>query len=417
MYLKELTNEEFDGFTNTYFQSSVYQTKEYAFVMNKQGFDSIFLGLIDDSGHTIAATLLLIQKKFGFKYAYAPRGFLLDYTSYPTFEAFTICLKKYLGKKDVIAVKLCPMIVKSIYNEKGILLGNNRNYDTLFTNFKKLGYYHLGYNNHFESFKPRFESIIDLTKPVPEIFKHFKRGTKNKVRSSLAKGVGIHRGTIDDIQELYLEVKEKYARNLTYFDDCYQNFEKTGNVDFYYAKLDTEIFLTITKKRYEIQESFNTQLNNIVLNRNVQKKSFYINKKIEADTQFEMFKNRLIEATSLLRDSPEGIVIATALILKQKDTVYLFMDGYDEKFKSFSGKHVLIWSLIQKYAKEGYKYFNLGGMTNVTLDDNPFKGLNDFKSGFGGNTYEYIGDFELVTNQALYFMYKNAAPLRSIFKR
>ena len=82
--------------------------------------------------------------------------------------------------------------------------------------------------------------------------------------------------------------------------------------------------------------------------------------------------------------------------------------------KKFNGNHLLIWSIIEKYSKEGYKLFNLGGVTNVTIENNSYKGLNDFKSGFGANTYEYIGDFELITNNGLYFMYKNAAPIRSI---
>lgn len=417
MYLKELTNEEFESFTNTFFQSSIYQTKEYAFAMNKQGFDSVFLGLIDETGHILAASLLLIQKKSGFKYAYAPRGFLIDYTNFTLLQSFTIAIKKYLGKKDIIAVKISPMIVKSIYNANNVLLGNNRNYDTLFENLKKLNYYHLGYNNYFEALKPRFEVILDIDKPLVDIFKNFKRGQKNKVRQSLFRGISVHRGNKEDLQELYLQVKENYPRKLGYFDDIYQYFDKEKKVDFYYSKLDTEKFLTVSKKLYEAQEEYNSTLNKIILNKNVQKKEYYINKKIDADIHLERYKNKLVKATNLLRDSPNGVITSTALILKERDTVYLFMDGYDKKYRDFNGKHLLLWSLIQKYAKEGFKHFNLGGVSNVILEENDYKGLNTFKTNFGGTTYEYAGDFELITNQALYFMYKNAAPLRNIFKR
>ncbi|MDD3341432.1 MAG: peptidoglycan bridge formation glycyltransferase FemA/FemB family protein [Bacilli bacterium] len=417
MYLKELTNEEFSNFTDVFFQSSVYQTKEYAFAMNKQGFDSVFLGLIDDNKHIVAASLLLIQKKSGFKYAYAPRGFLIDYTNFSLLQNFTTAIKKYLGKKDIIAVKIAPMIVKSIYNAKNVLIGNNRNYDTLFENLKKLNYYHLGYNSYFEALKPRFEVILDIDKDLPSLFKNFNRGMKNKVKNSIYRGTNIYRGNKEDLQELYLQVKDRYSRKLGYYDDIYQYFDKGKKVDFYYSKLNTEIFLRVSKRLYETQEQYNTTLNNIIMNKSVQKKEYYISKKIVADTNLERYKTRLVKATNLLRDNPGGIITATALVLKHRDTVYLFMDGYDKRYKEFNGKHLLLWSLIQKYSQEGFKHFSLGGVSNVTLEENDYKGLTTFKTGFGGITYEYAGDFELITNQALYFMYKNAAPLRNIFKR
>ena len=58
MRLKELTNEEFNTFTQKYFQKSIYQTVEYAFIMNEQNYDSVFLGL-EDKNKIIAASLIL----------------------------------------------------------------------------------------------------------------------------------------------------------------------------------------------------------------------------------------------------------------------------------------------------------------------------------------------------------------------
>ncbi len=68
------------------------------------------------------------------------------------------------------------------------------------------------------------------------------------------------------------------------------------------------------------------------------------------------------------------------------------------------------------YAKEGYKKFNIGGLTNILLD-NELKGLTQFKLNFGAYVNEYIGDLELITNNSLYFIYRNARPLSRILKR
>lgn len=415
MYLKELTNEEFNNFTDHFIQDSMYQTTEYAFLMNTQGYDSVLLGLIDDENKLVAASLVLIHKRYGFKYAYAPRGFLLDYTNQSLLEAFTIAIKKYLGKKDVIAIKICPMIVKSLYDKKYTLIGINKNFSMLFENIKKLGYYHLGFNHYFEALKPRYEAILDLSKPTYTLFQNFSRGLRNKIRSAMNKGVKIYKGSPKELEELYLQNRNIYNKELSYFDSIYKYFGKKGEVDYFYAKLDTNHYLTLAKQLYENQETYNTSLNNIILSKNIQRKETYITKKIQADKKFESYKKQMVRATTLLRDYPEGVIIATALVIKYRDTVYLYTDSYDKNLKDFCGKHLLLWSLIEKYAKEGFHYFNLGGATNVTLKENEYKGLNDFKASFGSTFYEYIGDFELITNQGLYFMYKNTAPIRNIF--
>ena len=43
--------------------------------------------------------------------------------------------------------------------------------------------------------------------------------------------------------------------------------------------------------------------------------------------------------------------------------------------------------------------------------------LNHSKLNYGSTIYEYIGDLELVTNQARYFMYRQTNSLKSILKK
>lgn len=74
MKIKVLTNDEFLAFSKRFRPSSMYQTVEYALAMNNQNQDSMFVGLIDDN-EIKAASLILIQKINGFRYASAPRGF------------------------------------------------------------------------------------------------------------------------------------------------------------------------------------------------------------------------------------------------------------------------------------------------------------------------------------------------------
>ena len=126
MHIKLLTNAEFLQFTKVFKPSSIYQTPYYAFTMNEENYTSMFVGLMD---------------------GLAPRGFLIDYNDENLVTTFTKLIKKYLGKKDIVAIKINPMIIKKVYNSKGYVITDNQLYETTFNRLKKLGYFHLGYNN------------------------------------------------------------------------------------------------------------------------------------------------------------------------------------------------------------------------------------------------------------------------------
>lgn len=411
--MRELTNEEFRQFSNYYHPSSIYQTPEYAFVMNNQNYTSLFLGLIEQN-QIVGATLILIHKIHGFKYAYAPRGFLLDYRNSTLVKQFTTELKRYLKKRDVIAVKLCPIIPKTIKDTKTNITNSNLEYDMIYTTLKQNNYFHMGYNHYFEALKPRYEAIIDMSIPYYEIFGNFKKEVRTKIRSAVDKGIQIYKGNEQNLDYLYLHVKTKYPRSLKYFQDCYYFFGKSNKIDYYYAKLNTEQYLKRTKQTYEHLEQKLLKINQIIQTKDTPKKDILLNRKMKLDREFAHYKEELIRATNLLAEYPDGIVTATMLVVRHQDEVTVLMDGYDPKFKSFNAKHLLIWQLIERYANLGYKRFNLGGMTALDRKENPYQGLNQFKMGFSPKIYEYIGDLELITNHALYFLYRNAAPIRKL---
>jgi len=417
MYLKELTNEEFNSFTDKFMNSSIYQTSEYAFIMNTQNYNTIFLGLIDDSDQIKAASLVLIEKEGMFKYGYAPKGFLIDYNDKILVEEFTKLIKNYFNKKKVMAIKINPMIVKSSYDYRTNLAHVNPKFEETLEFLKGLGYYHLGFNNLFESFKPRFDAIIDLNKPITTLFGNMNKNFKNKVKGADKNGVRVIRGTEKELDYLYDQVKNKYPRDKKYFENVLYFFKKRNMLDYYYAKLDTNAYLINIQKRYQKQMDICTKLN-AKLFKNVGKNNTkLINNKIYEENKLNELKNELVFATKLLKESPNGIILATTFITKYRDEAYIFMDGYNKDFKKLNAKHLMNWKLIEKYAKEKYKRFNLGGMTNPNIKNEKYNGLNEFKLSFNSRCVEYIGDLELITNQGLYNLYRNSKPIRYILKK
>lgn len=411
MQLRELTNEQFEEFLKNNKTSSMYQSVEYALVMNKQDCNTLYYGL-EDEGNIKAATLLLIEKSHGFKYALAPRGYLIDYENKELLTTFTDLLKKTLSKKKIMAVKISPLIIKNTYNPKTKDIIPNEKFEEIDKNLKELKYYHLGYNNYFEGLKPRFEAIINLTKTHSELFQSVAKNFKTKIKKANFQGIKIYKGGINDLEYLYNQAKEKYPRDLSFYQDAFHYFDKNKKIDCYYAKMDTKAYLQSVQMMYQNQVEKCNIANSIVFKNRGKDNNKAINKKLYEENILNTLKNELVYATNLLREKPEGIILASALIIKHQKNAYLFMDGYNPQYKKFSAKHLLIWKLIEKYSLEQLKKFNMGGIASFHLknNDNQFKGLNEFRLGFGSTGYEYAGDYELKTNEFLYFLHQTLSP-------
>ena len=401
MQIREINKNELDNFLTT-IPHSLYQTEEYAKTMEKQGFNIKILGL-DENGNIIGSTILLISKKMGFTYAFAPRGFVIDYNNFELVNKFTIEIKKYCKKNGIVAIKLNPRIIREIYGN------TNNNYKEICANLSKLKYSHMGYNDFFESFKPRFEAIIEI-KAKEAMFNNIKKEYRTKIRSAIDNGVEIHKGTYDDLEYLYLQTEKKYPRDLLYFRYLYYFFSQNKKIDLFYAKLDCKKLLNKFRILYVKQEKICSEIDKAIKLNHSNKLTAL---KIEADNLLGKYHNQLSNATKMVQKNPEGIIIASALFIKESNEVYMIMDGFDKKYKRYNAKHLLIWEVLNYY--KNYKYLNLGGMTS--LKEDKYKGLNNFKMNFGSSCYEYVGDLELVCIPSKYFLLKNAMPYQGLLKK
>ncbi|MBR1376615.1 MAG: peptidoglycan bridge formation glycyltransferase FemA/FemB family protein [Bacilli bacterium] len=408
MTFKELNKEEFDNFALNYIPSTPYQTSAYGETMKSQGYTPYYYGM-NDNGNIVAATMVLVKLDGKFKYGYVPRGYLIDYKNKELLNEFTINLRKDLNSKNITAIKISPMIVKNIYNSKYELISSNPDYDLIFNNLKELGYTHLGYNNYFEGYKPRFDALLELNEDYFSLFNNMTKQFKTKVRSSENNGVRIHKGTPDEIKTLYEQAKNKYPRDLKYYEELYNNFK--DDVELYYAKIDPEVYLKKNQKEFVEIEKYANIANQNVMNNKGKSHQHELTKKMDADIALNNAKANLNKAVNLMARYPKGVIIATVLLIKTNNTITIMMDSFDRKYNSFNAKHLIIWKLIEKYAKEGYKFFNLGGITAKVDNKDKYYGLNSYKLGFGSKSYEYIGDLEFITNKPLYLMYKNTGNL------
>lgn len=407
MELRELTNEEFINFTNKFNLKSIYQTPEYGYIMENQGYKKILLGLIDNN-KILAASLILIGKENGFKYAYAPKGFLINYNDYNLLNTFSKYLKKYLSKLQIVSIKISPLLIKNIYNSSET--HENPFYEYTFIRINMNKYYHLGYDNLFETLTPRFEAVINLNKPIDILFKNIKKEYKTKIKTCIKNGIKVYKGNLNDIEKLENFTNKKYEFSSSYFKDCYNYYSKRGMADLYYTKIDTNKYLKNIQERLESYQEKSDKLNEEIMRLSRNNPENLIKKRINIDKYVEQYQNDLVYATEMLKNNPDGIITAAILTIKQDKNVTILIDSYDKRFKKLNSKHLLIWQLIEIYHKQGFEKFNLGGISNLT-DENTYSGLNEFKVGFGANIYEYAGDFEFIANRKNYEISRSLLPL------
>ena len=63
-------------------------------------------------------------------------------------------------------------------------------------------------------------------------------------------------------------------------------------------------------------------------------------------------------------------------------------------------------AMIKDAINENLKTINFLGVKNIFDKDDSDYGVYDVKRGFGGNTLEYVGEFDLPIKKMLYRIYK-----------
>lgn len=405
--IAKLTPEQFDYFSVNHPLHTYYQSSNYGNLMVREGFTAEYYGFLNEQNALIGASLIITQPLvLGYKFAYAPRGFLINYDDKRLIADITNQLKNFLAKNSVSFLKIDPPVVNNKRDKNGKILNSPYN-NNLVPFLRSIGYTYFGDNRNFETLKPRWNAILKVSGSSQTIFDHFDHNIKNKIRKAESRGVEILQGNYNDIEIFYKFVSRKHYRKLNYYKNFYQSFG--NNFELYFAKLNTEKYLNNIKKIYENElqknEELNTDIQNAGIRNNISAK--LTNSKINSDKVLAVYKKELESASNLFATNPEGVIIGATAVVIDKFGVDLIIEGQNPAFKLFYPSFLTKWRIIEKYSKLGAVYFDLNAITGYFDDSNQFKGLNEMKLGFGSEVNEYIGEFDLVINNFTYKLYKN----------
>ena len=269
----------------------------------------------------------------------------------------------------------------------------NENYKVI-DSLTKFGYKKLKSNMNFESLLPRVNAIIKLDGYG---YDNLSKNTRNKVKKGLRKGLVLEKATPDKLNIFYKFIKNKINRDEYYYNDFYNVFSKTADVDLMLVKVDYKNFLINAQNAYNFELRRNSELNNkLITNSNTN----IINAKMNSDKALLSYKNDIAEASKNLNTGLETYV-AGALVIKHQNRVIIQISGFNKAMARFSPNYFLYYALI-KYYQQNFKYLDLNGITADLSKENHYYGLNRFKMGFNPDVYEYIGEFDLVIDEKQY---------------
>lgn len=407
MKIITLKEEIFDSFAKQHKYGNPYQTSSYAKVMTKEGYNYHFLGFLNNSNDLVGATMLIYKPIFwGYKYAYAPYGFLIDYTNSDFIEELTIKLRKLLFKQKFIYIKMNPLIQCTERMMNGNMVSYNPEINDILEILQKNGYIHHGFNRFFETQKPRFTAITKLITSNEKLYYQLSKNTRNKINKAVSCGVEIHQGTMEDLGVFYEFIKRKQRKNIEFYRSILENFH--GDAEIYLAHINPTKYIKKSQELYEKEYNRNEELNEILQSNSKTGKNLtrIINKKMESDKVLGLYHEQLAIASKLFQDYPEGVTIGGCMVIRYNQGVYLVIEGLDKNYRNYNGNYLLKWELIKKFNNDGYSFFDLNGISGEFNEKHKYSGLNEMKLGFHANAIEYIGEFDLIINKTVYNMYQ-----------
>ena len=383
MEFVELNKEEYSEFARTHPLRSFFQTVEMEKLGNYGGWTSYYVGIKENQKIIAGCRMMSYKNRLGYRYFYAPRGFLLDYHNKELLQFFTQNIKQYLKKKKGYMIRIDPTVIHLERDNNGNVISNGENNEDCVQNLKACGYihhgYHVGYN---ETVQCRWVYCLDLEgKTEEQLLNEMKATTRNQIKKTLKYGIHIREMNYDELplfKQITEEASERnhfHDKNLEYYQHMYELFSENEEVKYIVAELHPKEYLTDHPRNEGKKKELKVAIDS------AQKKIEKVKKMSEKET----------------------IPIAAAMFMIYGDEVLYYHSGNYQQYIDFNGQLMIQWHMIKYGLKQKKKRYNFYGISGVFDSKDPEAGVYEFKKGFGGYVEEYIGDFDLPTSWYYYF--------------
>lgn len=410
-FIENIEKERYEEFVKKHPKSHFLQSYAWGeFAKEEKNLTPHYVGLENDKHQLVAATLLLEKHlPLGYSYLYAPRGYVIDFKDYELLKTFTEEIKKYAKKKKAIFVKIDPDIIyhEEDCNQEVIIEKDDQAYQSL----KKLGYRHLGFTKNFETMQPRYSFRIDLTKPWEEVEKNFSKTTKQRIKKAEDLLVDVKIGTDKDINTFYQLMiltetrKDFVTHNEKYYQSLYKIWNQDNECNLFLGSVDLD---KIIKKQTELKQEVTEELTKFN-HENLSKSEK--SKKNELEKRKDKLETDIQKYQQAQKEYGTNITLSAHFIIEYGDKAWVLYAGNHNILTDTYTNYKTYEQHIKYYYDKKIKTYDQFGTIGDLRKENPLLGLHEFKKKFGGNYVEFTGEFDLVLNKPMYFVFTKLVPL------
>ena len=412
--LKNLEKEQFDDYVRNHKSKSHFlQSLAWGeFAKAKKHLTPYYLGLVNDKDEIVGATLLLEKKlPLNLSYFYAPRGFVLDYNKKETIRTMTNKIKDFAKSKRAIFVKIDPDIIKTSFNYLNEE-NPNKNFDEIFNTLKSCGFKHTGFTKNFETMQPRYTFRIDLTQDLETIESHFSKTTKQRIAKAKKLDTEVVIGTKDDLKEFYhlMTLTENRKDFISYTEDYYEtlyeifNGNKNSKATLFLGKINFDKTIKALEKNLK---DINNQISILPIDNLSKSAKAKLN---ELTKQKENVTKEIAKYKDSKKEHGDEITLSAHMIIEYGDKAWVLYAGNHNILSETYVNYATYYEHLKYCKEQGIKIYDQFGTIGDLSKDNPRLGLHEFKKKFGGDYVEFIGEFDLVTNPLMYFVFTKLVP-------
>ena len=410
-FIENIEKERYEEFVKKHPKSHFLQSYAWGeFAKEEKNLTPHYVGLENDKHQLVAATLLLEKHlPLGYSYLYAPRGYVINFKDYELLKTFTEEIKKYAKKKKAIFVKIDPDIIyhEENCNQEVIIEKDDQAYQSL----KKLGYRHLGFTKNFETMQPRYSFRIDFTKPWEEVEKNFSKTTKQRIKKAEDLLVDVKIGTDKDINTFYQLMiltetrKDFVTHNEKYYQSLYKIWNQDNECNLFLGSVDLD---KIIKKQTELKQEVTEELTKFN-HENLSKSEK--SKKNELEKRKDKLETDIQKYQQAQKEYGTNITLSAHFIIEYGDKAWVLYAGNHNILTDTYTNYKTYEQHIKYYYDKKIKTYDQFGTIGDLRKENPLLGLHEFKKKFGGNYVEFTGEFDLVLNKPMYFVFTKLVPL------
>ena len=386
----------FDTFVENHIYTHYQKTSTWGeYRVNYCGDEAyLMIGAFDEQQLVGTAMVTITRRKGIGKVAYVAQGLCIDYQNKKLVHLLIDAIHRNVKPYKVTCLKMDFNVKRCLHAIDGsVIEGEDNQWLTDF--LVSMGFKHRGYGYAYDgSWANRFTLIAPVSKDKYE--KTVQKSLMQAVNRQLKTGLIVRDGCDENLPAFVKaaqalgDKKHFTADNETYFSN-YINANKPYSV-FKIAEIDYELKAKI----------FEEELNSSKVRRNPE---------LLASVQ-----RKYEQAVADVNSGKTKEILGGAIYMRIGNMLF---DPYTYTFKEhneFKAAACLHIATSRQYVPMGVEYLDFVGFAGNTDVNDPYYGLYDFKSKFGSEFVEYIGEFDYVYKKNQYNTDKTLRKLKSWIK-